>query len=87
MKYGETEKQDGVPNEVEAVRESTYHGDRVRTGEGCEAVVIARTIYGWLKLTESGNLLHGWRSQLRLIRTAYKINARTAIHHGKEALC
>ena len=33
-------------DEVEKVREFTYHGDRVSTGGGC---VTARTRYGWVK--------------------------------------
>ena len=46
-------------DEVEAVREFTYLGDRVSAGGGCEAAVTARTRCGWVKFRECSELLYG----------------------------
>ena len=50
---------------METVRQFTYLGDSVSVGGGCEAVVIARTRYGWAKFRECGELLYGRRFPLR----------------------
>ena len=47
-------------DEVETVSEFTYLGDRVRAGEGCEAVeavVTAITILWWVEFWECSELL------------------------------
>ena len=40
------EQEEKLCNEVETIIEFTYLGDRVSTGEGCEAAVTARTLCG-----------------------------------------
>ena len=46
---GEAVEQDEkLCDEVENVREFTYHGDTVNAGGGCEAAATARTICGWI---------------------------------------
>ena len=44
-------------DEVKTVREFTYLRDRVSAGGGCKAAVITRTICGWVKFRECGELL------------------------------
>ena len=41
------------------IRKFTYLGDRVRSGRGCVAAVTDRTIFGWVKSMECGELLYG----------------------------
>ena len=38
----------------------------MRADGGCNAAVIARTIYGWVKFKECGELQHGRRFPLKL---------------------
>ena len=52
-------------DEVKIVRESTYLGDRVSAGGGCEAAVTARARCGWVKFRECNLLLFGRRYPLR----------------------
>ena len=59
------EQEDKLCDEVETVREFTYHGDRVSAGGGCEVAVTARTRCGWAKPMECGELLYG-RFPLRM---------------------
>ena len=54
-------------DEVEAVREFTFVGDRVSDGGGCEAAVTARTRCGWVKLRECSELLYSRRFLLMLL--------------------
>ena len=53
-------------DDVEAVREFTYLGDRVSACVGCEAAMTARTRCGWAKQRECVELLHGRKYHLRL---------------------
>ena len=53
-------------DEVETVREFTYHGDIVSSGGECEATVTARATCGWCKFMECGELLYERRFALRL---------------------
>ena len=46
-------------DEVETVREFTYHGDRMSASRGGEAAVTARTRCEWVKFRECGELLYG----------------------------
>ena len=46
------EQEQTLCDEVETARESTYLGDRVSAGGGCEAAVTARTRCGWVKFRE-----------------------------------
>ena len=58
-------------DEVETVREFTYHGDRVSAGGEYEAVVTAKTRCGWIKFMECKELLYGSRFPLRLKVAVY----------------
>ena len=49
---------------METVYESTYLGNRVSVGGGCEATVSAVTRCGWDMLRECGELLYGRRFPL-----------------------
>ena len=62
-----------LSDEVETVNDFTYIGDTVSAGEGCEAVVTARTTCGWAKLKECSELLYGRRFPLRLKRAVHKL--------------
>ena len=53
-------------NEVEAVKESTYLGDRVSKGGGCEAAVTARTRCGLVKPKDCVELLYEKKFPLKL---------------------
>ena len=46
-------------DEVETIRESTYLGDRMSAGEGCEAAVTARIRCEWVEIRECDELLYG----------------------------
>ena len=72
---------------MEIVREFTYFGDRVSAGEGCEAVVTARTRCGWVKFREFGELLYGRGFPLRLKLDVKKNCAKPIILYGSEAWC
>ena len=53
-------------DEVKAVSEFTYLGDRVSADGGCEAAVTARTRCEWVMFMECSELLYGRRFLLRL---------------------
>ena len=72
--------------EVKA-RESTYLGDRVSAGEGCEATVTAGTRCGWVKFRECSELLYGWGFPLRLKWAVHKCYVSPAILCGSEIWC
>ena len=78
------EQEETLCDDVEAVREFTYLGDRMSTGGGCEAAVTARTRCGWVMFWECGELLYSWRFPLRLKGTSYWSYVRTAILYGSE---
>ena len=48
------ERQWSRKNEMETVKASTYIGDMVSAGGGCEAAVIARARCRWVKFRECG---------------------------------
>ena len=58
-------------DEVEAVSEFTYVGDRVIAGGGCEAAVTARTRCGWVKFRECVELPYDRRFPLMLKGAIY----------------
>ena len=60
------EQEEILCDEVEAVGEFTYLGDRVSSIGGCEVVVTARTRCWWVKFRECSELLYGRRFPLRL---------------------
>ena len=74
-------------DEVETIREFTYLGDRVSTGEGCEVAVTARIKCWWIKFTECGKMLYGKILSLILKEAVYKINVRPMILFGIEKWC
>ena len=52
------EQKEKLCDEVETVRESTYHVDRKSASEGCEVAGTARTMHRWDKLREYGVLMY-----------------------------
>ena len=72
-------------DDKKTVQEFTYLRERVRACGGCEVAVTARTICGWVKFGECGELLYGCRFPLRLIETVYKSYVWPAILYGCEA--
>ena len=74
-------------DEVEAVREFTYLGDRVSACGGCEAAVTAPKRCGWVKFRECGELLYGRRFLLKLIVADCKSYVRPAMLYGSDAWC
>ena len=66
--------------EVETVREFTYLGDRVISGEGCEAAVTARTRCGLVKFRECGELLYGRKLPLICIATHSHVHMHLYIY-------
>ena len=76
---GPVEQEEKLCDEVETVRGFTYLGNRVGAGGGCEAVVTARTRFGWVMFRVCGWLLYGRRFPLRL--------RGSVILHRSEAWC
>ena len=66
------EQEEKSCKELETVQEFTYLGGRVSAGGGCEAAVTARTICGWVKSMECGELLCGRRFPLKLKGAVHK---------------
>ena len=66
------EQEEKLCDELEAVGESIYLGDRVNAGGGCEVSVTARTRCGSVTFSQRGNLLNGKRFPLRLKMFVYK---------------
>ena len=66
---------------MKTVWELTYLGIRVSAGGGCEAAVTAKTICGWVKFREWGELLYGRRFPPKLKGAVYKSYIRPAIQH------
>ena len=62
----------------------TYLGDSVSACGGCETVVTARTICGWIKFRECGELIYGRRFPLKLIGAVHKSCVRPVILYGSE---
>ena len=81
------EQEEKLCDEVGAVREFTYLGDRVSADFGCEAAMTARTRCWWVKFSECGELLYGRRFPLRLKGAVYRSYVRSAILYGSEAFC
>ena len=81
------EQEEILCDEVETVREFTYHGNRVSAGGGCEAAVTARIRCGCVKFRECGELQYGRRFSLRLNGSVYGIYVWPAILYGSEARC
>ena len=74
-------------DEVETVREFTYHGDRVTAGGECVAAVTGRARCGWVKLMECGELLYNRKFSLRVKGAVYESYVRPAILYESEAWC
>ena len=66
------EQEEKLCDDVETVRENTYHGDRVSAGGGYEAAVTARTRCECVKFRECIELLYG-RFPLKLKGAVYNI--------------
>ena len=62
-------------DQIEFVKSFCYLGDRLNASGGSETAVTARTRIGWIKFRESGEILYGRKSSLKLneefIRVAY----------------
>ena len=86
--YGEAvEQEETLCDEMEAVREFTFLGDRVSAGGGCEFAVTARTRCWWVTFMEWDELLYGRRFPLMLKGAVYESYVRPAILYGSEAWC
>ena len=81
------EQEEKLCDDVETVREFTYHGDRVSASGGCEDVATAITRCQWVKFRECGELLYGRRFPLRLKGAVYKSYVKPAMLYGSEAWC
>ena len=79
------EQEEKLRDEVETLQETTYLGDRVSAGGGCEAAVTARTRFVWVKLGECGELLYGRRYSLKQKGAVNRSYVRPAIQNGSEA--
>ena len=73
-------------NMVVTLIECTYLGDRLRIGGGCVAAVTTRTICGWVKFMECGELLYG-RFPLRQKEAVYMSYVRSMILFGRGIWC
>ena len=71
-------------DEVEAVDEFTYLGDRVCVDGGCEAAVTARTRCRWVKVRECVELLYVRSFHLRFRGAVYKSYIRLAMLYESE---
>ena len=81
------EREEKMCDEVEAVWEFPYFGDRLSAGGGCEAAVTARTRRGCGEFRECGELLYGRKFPLRLKGAVYMSCIRLAMLYGSEAWC
>ena len=81
------EQEDKLCDEVKAVREFTYLGDRVCADGGCIAAVTDRTRCEWIKFVLCNELLYGWRFPLRLKEAVYRSYVRLVILYGREICC
>ena len=81
------EQEEKSCDKVETVGEFTYLGARVSAGGGCEAAVTAKTLCGWVKLRECGELLHGRRCPLMLKEAVHKSYVKPAMLYEGEAWC
>ena len=79
------EQEEKLCDEVKTVRESTYLGNRVSEGGGCEAAVTARARCGWMKFMECGEFLHERRFHLKLNVAVYQSYVRPEILYEGEA--
>ena len=59
----------------------------VSAGGGCEAAVTVRTRFGWVKVRECGNLLHGKRFPPKLKGVVYKSCVSPEILPRSEEWC
>ena len=70
---GETvEQEEKLCDEVEAVQEFAYLGDRVSAGGCCEAAVTVSTRCEWVKFRECSELLYGMKFPLMLNGAVYR---------------
>ena len=72
---------------VETVSKFTYLGERLNATGGCETVVTARSISGWMKFRECSEILKGRRFSLKMKKKIYKSCVRSAVLYGSEAWC
>ena len=74
-------------DQVEFVKSFCYLGDRLNASGGSEAAVTARTRIGWIKFRESGEILYGRKSSLKIKRRIYQSCVRSAMLYGSETWC
>ena len=81
------EQEEKVCDEVEAVQDFIYLGDRVSAGGGCEAAVTVRARCGCVKSGECGELLCSRRFPQKMRDTVHRSYVSPAILYGSEAWC
>ena len=81
------EQEERLRDEVEAVGEFAYLGDRVSASGGCEVAVTAKTRCRWVKYWECCEIQGVERFLLRLNRIVYNSSMRPAILYGLEVWC
>ena len=59
-------------DDVDTVTEFSYLGDRINSGNGCEAAVASRTRIGWAEFSECQDLLCGNKFPMRIKRIVCK---------------
>ena len=79
------EQEEKLCDEVGTVRESTYIGDRMSAGVGCEAAISGRTRCGCVASMECCELLYGRRFHLQLRGSVYMSYVGPAILYGSDA--
>ena len=74
---------------METVKGFCYLGNRLNASGGCEVAVTARTILGWKKFRECGEILFGKRFSLRMKGKTYKsyVRSATGMLYGSETWC
>jgi len=64
-----------------------YLGDRLNASVGSEVAVMARTIIGWVKSRECGEVVYGKRFSLKLKEKVYHSSVQSAMLYGSETWC
>ena len=74
-------------DDVKAVKEFCYLGDRLNASGGCETAVTSRVRIGWMKFRKCGELLSGRKFSSRMKGMVYRSCARSAMLYESETWC
>ena len=82
-------QQEVIYDEVEAVKEFCYLGNRLNASGGCEAAMTAKTIAGWKKFRECGKIPFRKRFSLWMKEKIYKsyTSIRSTILYESKTWC